>query len=428
MQSTINSINPTKIKINIAADKEQLNRAKAETLKKLGASVRLPGFRQGKAPNNLVEKYVDANNLSRETLEKAVNEIYMEALIFNKIRPIMPPEINVLSYVPYTQLEFEATVDIIGKVELGKYTNLDIKNEKITVNQSEINSVITRMQRQLATKKSVKRSAKLNDEVLIDFNGYDPKTKEAIAGGIGKDYPLVLGSKAFIPGFEEGLIGAKIGEDKELKLTFPQDYGIVDLRSKKINFKVHIKNINELSLPAIDDDLAKLVGPFEDIKQLRENIKKELISTKKENALANIQNQLVDQLINSSNVDFPEQLTNEEAKRIENEQRQNAAYNQLTWSEYLKNQGLTKESFTKAIKQQAEIRIKTGLVLGELANKEGIFISNEEFKNKIDQLKKQYANDEKMISELNDINNQEDIKNRLLVEKTVSLLVDKNNH
>lgn len=426
MQTNLEKINSTKVKLVIETNKAELTQAKDQAVKKLGVNVRIAGFRAGKAPVNMLEKGIDPNTLSQETLEIIVNKLYSDAVIANRLRPVSAPEITIKTFVPYSELTFVAEVDIVGEVVLGKYKKLGLAKNPVTVTQTEINDVLKRMQKQLATKTEVKRAAKNDDEVVIDFDGFDAKTNDPINGASGKDYPLIIGSKSFIPGFEEGLIGSKVNENKDIKLTFPADYGIASLRSKKVLFKVKIKSINELVLPKLDDSFAKLVGPFNSVEELKKDIKKELSNTKNDQALSDLQNAIVEKIVNSSTVDIPERLAEEESSRIETEQRQNAAYNGLTWNEYLENQGLTEDSFKAAALEQAKVRIKTGLILGEVASSENITISSEEYNTKINALKKQYASDQKMQEELSDPKNQQDLKNRLMVEKTVDYLVEQN--
>ena len=426
MQANLEKINSTKVKLNVEANQAELTQAKDQAIKKLGVNVRLPGFRAGKTPASMLEKAIDPNTLGQETLEIIVNKLYLDAVMANQLRPINTPEITIKTFVPYSELTFDAEVDIVGDVVLGKYKKLGIVKKPVTVTQTEVNDVLKRMQKQLATKNEVKRDAKNEDEVVIDFDGFDAKTNDPINGASGKDYPLILGSNSFIPGFEEGLLGSKANEEKEIKLTFPADYGVASLKSKKVIFKTKVKSVNELVLPKLDDVFAKLVGPFNTVEELKKDIKDELTKTKNDQVLSDFQNAIVEKVVNSSSVDIPERLAEEETARIETEQRQNAAYNGLTWNEYLENQGLNEESFKSLAQEQAKVRIKTGLILGEVASSENISINNEEYNSKINALKKQYASDQKMQEELNNPKNQQDLKNRLMVEKTVEYLVSQN--
>ena len=426
MQIILDKITPTKAKLTISGDLVELKKAHNQAVNKLGANIKVPGFRPGKAPENITEKYLDANTLAQESLEVAVNDLYTNALIKEQIRPVNNPKIEVKTYVPLEKLDFEAEVDIIGDIKLAKYVGLSIPKEQTKVTIQEINQILDKLRTQLATRKESNQSAKNNNELVIDFNGLDAQTNQPIAGAQGQDYPLLLDSKTFIPGFEEQLLGTNKDDTKEFVITFPSDYGIITLQNKKVKFKVKIKQINQIILPKLDDQFAQLVGDFSTLKELKEDIKKELLKTKQDEALIKQQNLIIEHLVNKTNIEIPAILIDDEKNRIDAEQRKNANYRGLTWQEYLQQSNLNQETYLKNLNQQAETRVKTGLVLGAVANSENLSISKQELNLKIAQLKEQYKNDQQMQQELNNQNNIQDIQNRLLVEKTVNKLVELN--
>ena len=426
MQIILDKITPTKAKLIISGDLVELKKAHNQAVNKLGANIKVPGFRPGKAPENITEKYLDANTLAQESLEVAVNDLYTNALIKEQIRPVNNPKIEVKTYVPFEKLDFEAEVDIIGDIKLAKYVGLSIPKEQTKVTIQEINQILDKLRTQLATRKESNQSAKNNNELVIDFNGLDAQTNQPIAGAQGQDYPLLLDSKTFIPGFEEQLLGTNKDDTKEFVITFPSDYGIITLQNKKVKFKVKIKQINQIILPKLDDQFAQLVGDFSTLKELKEDIKKELLKTKQDEALIKQQNLIIEHLVNKTNIEIPAILIDDEKNRIDAEQRKNANYRGLTWQEYLQQSNLNQETYLKNLNQQAETRVKTGLVLGAVANSENLSISKQELNLKIAQLKEQYKNDQQMQQELNNQNNIQDIQNRLLVEKTVNKLVELN--
>lgn len=426
MQSKVEKLKPTRVKINVLSTAQELATAKKVAVKNLGNKIKVPGFREGTAPEVLLEKYIEPNALGQETLEIAVNSLYGNAIINEQLRPVNNPEIRIKSFVPYESLEFEAEVDIIGDVNIGKYKGLAIKRDEVKVSAKEADEVLQRMRSQAATRNAVNRAIKDGDEAVIDFKGTDPSTKEPISGAEGHDYPLIIGSKTFIPGFEEKLIGLKQNETKNFDIKFPANYSVSTLKNKKVNFEVSIKQVNEMAMPKLDDNFAKLAGPFKTIEELRADIKKELKANKADEALYKQQNEIVDSIVKSSDVQIPEALIKEEVNRLEQEQRQNVAYRGQTWNEYLQAENLDDKKFKELAKEQSMQRIKLGLVLGAVANEENLSISDQELKLKVDELKQQYANDQKMQEELAKTENQQDIKNRLLVEKTVNRLVELN--
>ncbi len=422
MQATIEFVKPTVAKLNIEASADDINEAKLIAVTKLSNNLRIPGFRPGKVPLNVAEKHLDENILAQEVLEVAVNDLYTKAIIDNKLRTVDRPEVTIKEFVPFESLKFETTVEVIGKVKLGKYNGLKVDKSDVKVSAKEINEVIKQLQKQSAERVESNKPASDGDEVIIDFDGFYAINNEPIDGGSGKDYPLVLGSNTFIPGFEPNLVGLKTSESKEFEVTFPNDYSVSSLKGKKAKFRVTINKVNSMKLPKLDDKFASQSGPFKTLEDLKADIKKQLRSNKENEVAAQFQNELVALIVDASEVDLPESLIIDEVGRFERDQRQNAAYSGLTWKEYLQAEGLSEQDFTRIAQDQAKQRIKAGLVLGEIANTENISVSKNELADRISKLKLQYTEDASMLAELEKPQNQEDIKNRILVEKTVQLL------
>ncbi len=426
MQTTIEKISPTNVVLSIDADGQELLTAKRQAIKNLNVNVKVPGFRTGKAPESLAEKHLDPNAISQEALELAVNMLYANALVKEQLRPVKNPEVTVKSYIPYDQLSFTAAVEVIGDIKLGDYKGLDIKAEPVKVSTDEIEEVITNLRHRSAIKKSIKRPVKKGDEAIIDFNGVDAQTGETIPGASAKDYPLLIGSSSFIPGFEDQIVGMNASESKLFDVVFPDDYAVESLRNKKVSFNVTLKQLNELKLPKLDDSFAKKAGPFSSLTELKQDIKKQLLANKQAEALAKQQNDIVNKVVSTSAAQLPDSLVDEECSRLKSEQRQTAAYKGMTWNEYLASMNLTADQFDKTARDQAEQRIKMGLVLGLIANNENLTISKQELKQKLDQLKDQFKDDSKMQEELKKPENQQDIHNRLLVDKTINRLTELN--
>ena len=422
MRSHIEYIEPTKAKATIEADASDLAMAKQSAITSLAHNIKVPGFRQGKAPASVSEKYVDNQQLAEETLQVGLNDLYQKTLINSKIRPVSQPQIEVKRYVPNESLEFEAVVEVVGKIKLGPYKGLKIKRDKPVVTAKEIKETLERLQKQLAKRSPVKRAAKSGDEVIIDFDGTYADSKKTIDGASGKDYALELGSKSFIPGFETKLIGAKAGEKRKFEIKFPDDYQASFLKGKRAEFEVTIKQVNAITLPDLNDAFAQKAGPFKNLDELKADIKREIASIKADETASKYQNELVDAVVSASEVDLPKSLLEDEIKRIELDLRQNAAYRGLTWSEFLTAEGLNEESYKKLANKQAEARIKTGLILGEIATIEDIQTSKSEQEERVNSLKQRYASDKAMQDELAKPENIADIRSRITLEKTIQRL------
>lgn len=421
MQVTQKNLSDTNIQLTLAADADMLAAAKKEALQRIAKTLRLQGFRQGKAPLNLVEKNADPATLQSEFLDLAMNGMYGQWLDEEGKRPVAQPKVTVKKFVPFDTLELEIEVEIIGDVTLADYKNIKIDRPAAKVTAKEIEEVIDNLQTREAEKKPADRPAKDGDEVTIDFTGVDTKTKEAIAGADGKDYPLVLGSSTFIPGFEPQLIGLKVGDKKTFDITFPKDYSVSALQNRKVTFTVTAKKVQAVERPKVDDALAAKVGPFKSVDELKADIKKQLLVEKENQAEREFVDKLVMTIAEKSKVVIPEVLITEQIDRIENEERQNLMYRGQTWQEYLEAEDETEESHRKKLRGDAEKRVKAGLVLSEIAQAEKLTVTPEELEIRLQILKGQYP-DPQMQAEIDKPENRRDIISRLLTEKTLAKL------
>ncbi len=422
MQTTTKKLSPTKFELTIVADDTMLASVKERVVVELAKDVNMAGFRKGHAPKALVEKSVDQNTLQTRFLDIAVNDMYVKAVNDNKIRPVTSPEVAIKKFVPFETLEIKATVEAVGDITLGDYKKIKVAKKADKATDKDVQSVLEDLQRRDGEKKDVTRASKDGDEVVIDFVGTDAKTKKPIDGGTGTDYPLVIGSNTFIPGFEPELVGLKKDATKSFNVTFPKDYGTKDLQGKKVSFAVTIKAVREVVLPKLDDAFASKVGEFKTIAELKADISRQVQSEKDTQAQRELENDVLAQLAEKSKVDVPASLIEEEMNRMEAEEKRNLVYRGQTWQEHLETEGKTEEEHREGQREQAEARVKTGLVLGEAAEAEGINVDEAELDARIAELKKQYT-DKQMQDELNKPDNRRDIASRILTEKTIGVLV-----
>lgn len=422
MQITKKNISPTKVELTITADADKLAATKEHVLGDLAKDVNMAGFRKGHAPKALIEKSVDQATLQSRFLDHAINDMYVDAITAEKLRPVEQPEVNVTKFVPFDTLECKITVEVVGKITLPDYKKIRMTKTVEKTTDKDVTSVLDDLRRRDSEKKEVKRAAKDGDEVTIDFSGVDTKTKEVIAGAVGNDYPLTLGSNAFIPGFEPELIGLKTGDEKTFDITFPKDYGAVELQSKKVTFTVNVKKVSEMSLPELDDKFAAKVGPFKSLEELKHDIKQQIETEKANQAERKFENELLAEIAEKSKADIPGPLVEEEIDRMEMEEKRNLVYRGQTWEEHLAEEGKTEKEHHEQFREQAEIRVKTGFVLGEVAEAEGITVTDAELDEKIKELKKQYS-DAQMQAELDKPENRRELMSRLLSEKTIAKLV-----
>lgn len=426
MKASIKYESETKVKLTITVSAEELAVAEQIATAKLARDVNVPGFRKGKTPVAVAAKNIDPNALQQETIDNALSKAVSDAFISNNIQALERPLVEVKKFVPSEILEFNATAQIIPEVKLGNYKKLKIKNEKISIDNKEIDEIIDRIRTGFAEKKVVKRSAKSGDEAVIDFVG--KKDGVAFDGGSGKDFALKLGSKQFIPGFEDGVIGHKSGDSFDLDLKFPDDYGSAELKGKKVVFSVTVKSVNEITLPDMDDKLAAKAGPFKTVEELRNDIKRELTAQKERESGEKAKDDLVKQLVSISKVPIPGVLIADQKKSIEQDFIQNLMYQGITLDQYLENKGFeSKEKWLETeVHDVAVKRVQAGLVLAELAKAEKITASEEEIEKHINMYKTQYGKNPEALKQFDQPEVRNDITNRLLTEKTVERLVEIN--
>lgn len=422
MRITKKQLSDTQIQLTFTADQADLGPIKQKAIQQLGKNLKLPGFRDGKAPVAVLEKNLDESLLQTEVIEQAVNEFYVQALDEHKIRPVARPDVSIKKFVPFTELEFETVISVIGEIKLADYTKIKLKRDKANVTAKDIDEVLQTLASRAADRKTVKRAAKSGDQVTIDFKGTDEKGA-AINGAEGKAYPLVLGSNAFIPGFEDKLIGKEAGKLFSFNITFPKEYGVKALASKKVKFEVTITQVDELVEPKIDDAFAAKVGPFKSLDDLKKDIKTQLTAERQNTIDRDYEQALIEQIVAKSKVNVPTALVEEQIEAMVREQKQNIVYRGQTWQEFLDAEQETEESYReKTVKPLAEMRVQAGLVLAEIADKEGVKVSPDEVSVRVQLLKGQYQ-DPAMQAELDKPENQRDIGGRMITEKTIEKLV-----
>ena len=419
MQTTIKDISNTKKQVVISCSDEELSEIKKNTLSKLAKEVKAPGFRNCKAPSNIIEKNIDQQKLQSEFLDEAINLFYVKAIQDNNLKPISRPEINVTKFVPFNTLEFQAIIEVLGPVKLFSYKTLKKQLKNSSVSEAEVKEVLNNIATRQAKSSEVKRAAKNKDKVWIDFKGVDDK-KQPVAGADGKDYPLVLGSKTFIPGFEENIIGLKKDDKKTFDTIFPKSYGVKKLAGKKVTFEVKVNKVEEVSTPKIDDKLAKEAGPFENLTQLKRDIKAQLLEQKNKQNIQDLEAEIIKEITEKSSVDIPDSLVQDQTDRILADFKRDLSYKGQTFKEYLEMQDKTEEEFVKKVViPDAKQRVKAGLVLAEIADQEQIHVTPEELETRIQVMKSQYK-DPATHAELDKPEVQHDIKSRLLTEKTIT--------
>lgn len=424
MKTKLKKLSDSRVELTVTLDAKDLKPAKEKALVKLAKELKVEGFRKGKVPAEVAKKFIPENDLNAEVVDYAVRTTVVPAFQEVEKSPLVMPSVNVTKYVPDEIVEYTATADIIPEVKLGDYKKLGIKKETVKVTEKEISEILNNIATSYGEKKVVKRAAKMGDEVVLDFVG--KKDGKEFNGGSAKDYKLTLGSKTFIPGFEEGIVGHASGDKFDLPLTFPKNYGVKDLAGAKTVFEVLVKQVNEIVKPKIDDELAAKCGPFKTVAELKADIKKNLQAQNEHKLEDKYKDDLVNELVKKSKIPAPEILIDDQVRMIREDMTRNAAAQGLSFEDFLEANNETLENWEKEARKIAEQRVKASLALQNVALAEKITVSDDEVGAKIAELRDVYKKSPDALKQLKDPNVKMDIKNRMTIEKTLDYLVKAN--
>jgi trigger factor len=410
---------PASVTLTINVDEQFITPYKQAVLKRLKKDLKIAGFRPGMAPDNIAEKELGEARVQAEVLEEVIMHAYSRGVRDEKLETVASPKITLKKFVPYTDLEFEAEAPIMPKISID-LTKLKVKKPEAKVEDKEVEETLKGLQKQSAKKTEKTGKIVNDDEVTFDFTGV--REGKPVEGASATGHVLVVGSKQFIPGFEENLVGLKAGDKKTFTITFPKDYHAKDLAGKDVEFSVDIHKVTGVDLPKMDDDWAKTVGPVKDLAALKKDVKETLVSQKQGEAIKAYENQVLEAVTAMAKFEVPAGLVDEQAAHLRKETEENLKNSGLDIDKYLEIQKRSKEEFEKELRTESEKRVKLGLILRYVIEKEKITVSDAEVQAEIQQLKEQYT-DPKMLEHIEHDHFADDIKNHLLTTKAVGVLV-----
>jgi trigger factor len=378
--------------IEVELEPKEVNNKYEQKFREVSKKISIPGFRKGKAPRHLVEKFIYIDALKKETLEDLISEAYPKALEnLESLDPISEPKIELVNFDLNKPLIFKATVEIKPEVKLGQYKNLDLVAPKVSpVSEDDVNNELKELQIRHSTLEKVDREIQENDVVKLDI--YGEVEGEAIPEGTTNDLLMEIKPGNFVEGFTDKLIGSKAGDEKIIELTFPDNYSVVDLRNKNASFKVNIKEVMEVKLPELNDDFAKKAGEnlsISSINELKDKIKNELEKARVLEQLLKNQEVLIENIVNSSEVDLPQTMIEREMYAmwstsegsILTEKKVSKDILQASWENWKQRED---------IKKEASKRIKTTLVLSQIAKNENITVTPEELNDELQRFANMY--------------------------------------
>ena len=415
-------VNIVKFEVKVEADKfkEALTRAYKKNVKKFN----VPGFRKGKVPMSVVKKYYGIEVLLEDAVNFAIEGSYANVLKENNVRPVDFPKVEVVQAEEGKDLIYTAEVTVYPEVELGAYKGLNVEKKTYEVTEEEVAAKLKEMQEKNA-RVEVKEGAIENGNIaVIDFKGFIDGV--AFEGGEGHDYSLEIGSGSFIDNFEEQLVGAKAGDKVEVNVTFPENYGKEELNGKPAKFEVEVKEVKAKELPVLDDEFAKEVSEFETLEALKEDTTKKLEEANTARAEREYEEAILRAVVENAKMDIPAVMVEQEIDRMVQNLAQRLQYQGLTLEQYFQFTGTDAEKMREYMKENAETKVKTELVLEALQKAEKMEVLDEELKEKASEVAKLYgANDEKMV-ELLLQNQREALVADVMTSKVINFLKENN--
>ena len=412
--------NANEVKLEITIEAEKFENAMKKVYFQNAKYFNIPGFRKGKAPMNIVEKYYGAEIFYEDAFNDVATEYYDKALEENKIEAVSRPEVDVIQMEKGKDLIFTATVQTKPEVELGKYKGVEIKKVEYPVEDKDVEHELGHMQEHNSRLVSIDdRELQNGDIATIDFEGFVDGV--AFEGGKAENHELEIGSGAFIPGFEDQLVGMKIDDEKEIKVTFPKEYFSKDLAGKEAMFKVKLHEIKKKELPELDDEFAKDVSEFDTLDELKASIKERLQKSNEQRAKYEIEENAIKEVCKNVKVDIPSGMIEMEVTHMMKDFEQRLSYQGLNMQQYLKMIGKTEEEMKKEYEPQAIEGIKSRLTLEAIIKAEKIQATEEEIKEKMEEMAKSYG---KKVEEISDNENLKNyIEEGIETEKAIDYIV-----
>lgn len=412
----------SKVVLEFTMKNEDFRKEVDRAFKKNAKYFKVPGFRNGKVPRAIVEKMYGEECVYETVIEDNVDKMYIEAVEENHLEVVSKPELDVKEIGKDKDFVFTVTVFVKPEAIVKNYKGMEVKKFDTKVTKEEMEHRLEHVRDDNARMKAVEeRELKEKDIATIDFEGFVDGV--AFEGGKGENYELTIGSGTFIPGFEEQLVGMNIGEEKEIHVTFPDDYHAEDLKGKESIFKVKLISIKEKIVPELDDEFVKDISEFDTLEEYKKDLEKKLQEQKENQAKADKETQVIEKLVENTEVVVPDSMVENQVNQMIEQFAANLSYQGLTFDKYCEYMKTSKEAFKETLKPQAEKDVKLDLALAYIAKEEKIQVEESEIDAKIQELVKDYGN-ENADHLLKNENVRKYMREKLLQENTLKLAVD----
>ena len=423
MSLQVEKLEKNMAKLTIEASAEDLEKAIEKAYQKQKSQISIPGFRKGKVPRQMVEKMYGKEVFYEDAANELIPDAYDKALEECEEDIVSSPKIEVTQIESGKPFVFTATVALKPEVKLGKYKGVKIDKIDTEVTDEEVDAEINRERENNARNITVEdRPVKDGDVTTLDFEGFVDGV--AFDGGKGENYPLTIGSGAFIPGFEEQLVGAEIGKEVEVKVTFPEDYQAENLKGKDAVFKCTIKEIKEKELPELDDEFASEVSEFDTLAEYREDVKKNLTEKKEKDAKNAREEAAVKAAVDDSEMEIPDAMLETQQRQMVDEFAQRITMQGLSMEQYFQFTGTNYQQMVEQVKPQAEERIKSRLVLEAVAKAENLEASEEDYEKELETMAEVYQMEIAKVKELMGDREKKNIMQDLAVRKAAEFVAE----
>ena len=415
----VEKLEKSRVAVTVEVGAEEFEAAVAKAYAKARGKLSIPGFRPGKAPRKMIEKLYGAGVFYSDAVDIALPEAYTQAIGQSGLDVVGYPEIEIVDdKIDENGFTFKATVAVYPEVKLGEYKGLTAEKEEIKVSADDVKERLNEMAERNARLVSVDRKAKKGDIAVIDFEGFD--NGEAFEGGKGENYELELGSGSFVPGFEDQVIGMKAGEEKDLDITFPEDYH-KDLAGKKVVFHVKAKEIKCKELPKLDDDFAKDVSEYDTLKELKDSIKREITEQREQSAKYAVENELMEKVAANIECDIPDALIDEQCARFLEEFKQRLQSQGIPYDQYCKVTNMDEAKFLEEGKEPATRQVRMDLAVNAIIKEEKLEATDEEVEKQYNDLAEKYSMD---VGELKKYLDAMSVRTQIIRDKAISVVVD----
>ncbi|WP_282923757.1 trigger factor [Mediterraneibacter massiliensis] len=410
-------------KLTIEVSAEEVEKALQAAYIKERKKISVPGFRKGKVPRQMIEKMYGPEVFYDEAANHMISEAYGKAYDECELELVSQPKIDIVQLEKGKPFIFTAEVAVKPEVTLGEYKGLKVDKVSTRVTQKEVDEEIEKeRERNARTIEVTDRAVQDKDQVLLDFEGF--VDGEAFEGGKGEKYPLTIGSGAFIPGFEEQLIGAEIGKEMEVNVTFPEEYQAKELAGKAAVFKCTVHEIKVRELPELDDEFASDVSECETLDAYKVEVKKKIKERKEREGKEKKENQAVDAAIENAQMDIPAAMIDLQTKQMADDFARRIMQQGLTVEQYFQFTGMTEEKMMEELRPQAEKRIKTRLVLEAVVAAENIEVSEERLEEELKKMAESYQMEVEKLKEFMGENEKKQMKEDIAVQEAVTLIAE----